>query len=106
MQGGYEARNHDRADDAGVERLNPGNHRQTAACRWIGGEVDAKEVAPGHPHRIDKVVPGEEADQSGQTGSALRLFCQANRQADGKNQRHITEYRPAAFFNNVNNLSE
>jgi hypothetical protein len=37
----------------------------------------------------DKVVPGEKAHQYRQTGPALGLFRQANRQADGENQRML-----------------
>ena len=79
MQGGHQPGNDDRADNAGIKRFNPGHHRQAAACRWLNGKVDAEEVAPGHPHRVNKVVPGEEANQHRQAGTALGLFRQADR---------------------------
>ena len=98
--------NHDRTDNAGIERFDAGNHRQAAARSRIDGEIDAEEVAPGHPHGVNKVVPRQETHQHRQASSTLRLFCQANGQADGKNQGHVTKDRPATFFNNMNNLSK
>jgi hypothetical protein len=32
-------------------------------------------VAPGHPHRVNEVVPGQEANQHRQAGAALRLLA-------------------------------
>ena len=29
----------------------------------FGGKVDAEEMAPGHPHGVDEVVPGHKAHQ-------------------------------------------
>jgi len=63
-------------------------------------------MAPGHPHRVNKVVPGQEANQHRQARPALRLLREANRQADGKNQRHVAKDCPSALFNDVNNLRE
>ena len=106
MQGRHQTGDDDGADNTGVEGFDPGNHRQAAACRGFNGKVDAEEVAPGHPHGVNKVVPGEKTHQHRQTGPALGLFRQTDRQTDGENQRHITKDGPAALFNDVNDLGK
>ncbi|MNT66992.1 hypothetical protein D3C72_2051010 [compost metagenome] len=79
MDGGHQPGNHNRADNAGIEGFDPGNHRQPASRGRLGHKVHAKELTPGHAHRVDKVVPGQEANQHRQTRPALRLFGEADR---------------------------
>ena len=106
VQGGDDAGDGDGTYDAGVQGLDAGHHGQPALATHRLVEVDPEIVAPGHPHGIDEVVPGHEADQHGEAGAGLSLVCQTDRQADGKYQRHISKYCPATLFNNMNYLKK
>ena len=62
VDSGNDARNDNSADDAGIERFDTCDHRQTASGYGFGRKINTKEMPPGHTHRIDKVVPGQEAN--------------------------------------------
>ncbi|PKF65857.1 hypothetical protein CW355_10545, partial [Haemophilus influenzae] len=56
----HNAGNDNCADNAGIEGFNPGHHCQTATCHRVLSEIDAEVASPGHSHRVDKIVPGQE----------------------------------------------
>ncbi|CSG32455.1 Uncharacterised protein [Shigella sonnei] len=78
MQRRHNAGNDNCADNAGIEGFNPGHHCQTATCHRVLSEIDAEVASPGHSHRVDEIVPGQETHHHRQTSTSLRLLSKAN----------------------------
>ena len=78
MQRRHNAGNDNCADNAGIEGFNSRHHCQPATCHRVLSEIDAEVASPGHSHRVDEIVPGQETHHHRQTSTPLRLLRKAN----------------------------